>query len=112
VKFIYTTEDGCVDTIKTEVTIKEFKMVIPNIFTPNGDGANDVWEVPDLKKYISNEVVIFDRWGKKVFEANNYNNEWDGGKLGDGVYYFIMRCKGYWKEDVYRGSITIIGSRY
>jgi gliding motility-associated-like protein len=112
VKLIYTTEDGCVDTIRTEVTIKEFKMVIPNVFTPNGDGANDSWEVPDLKKYISNEVVIFDRWGKKVYEANNYSNGWDGGRLGDGVYFYIMKCEGYWKEDVYRGSITIIGSRY
>jgi gliding motility-associated-like protein len=112
VKFIYTTEDGCVDTVRTEVTIKEFEMQIPNVFTPNSDGANDYWDVPDLKKYISNEVVIFDRWGKKVFEANNYSNQWDGGRLGDGVYYYILKCEGYWKEDVYRGSITILGSNY
>jgi len=112
ITFIYTTEDGCVDTVRNEVIIKQFEMEIPNVFTPNGDGANDSWEVPDLKKYISNEVVIFDRWGKKVFEANNYYNQWDGGRLGDGVYFYIMKCMGYWKEDVYRGSVTIIGSRY
>lgn len=112
VTFVYTTEDGCIDTLTTSVPLQEFEMEIPNVFTPNGDGANERWEIPDLKKYISNEIVIFDRWGMKVFEATNYSNDWDGGRLGDGVYFYILRCYGYWKEDVYRGSVTIFGSNY
>jgi gliding motility-associated-like protein len=112
VKFVYTTDDGCTDTLIIEVTIKKFKMNIPNVFTPNGDGTNEKWEIPDLEKYITNEVVVFNRWGKKVFEATDYKNNWDGGKLGDGVYFYILRCKGQWKEDIYRGSVTILGSRH
>lgn len=112
VSFIYTTDDGCVDTMKVTVPLKEFEMDIPNVFTPNGDGANDVWEIRDLEKYISNQIVIFDRWGKKVFEASGYQNNWDGGRLGDGVYFFILKCVGFWKEDIYKGSVTIIGSPY
>jgi gliding motility-associated-like protein len=112
VQFVYTTDDGCVDTTEISVTLKEFEMEIPNVFTPNGDGANEVWEVPDLEKYISNEVIIFNRWGDKVFEASNYQNNWDGGRLGDGVYFYILKCDGYWQQDVYKGSVTIIGSKY
>jgi len=112
VKFVYTTGDGCVDTVETSVTLKEFEMKIPNVFTPNGDGANDTWTIPDLEKYINNKLIIFDRWGKKVFEATSYNNDWDGGRLGDGVYFYILKCEGYWQEDIYKGSVTIIGSSY
>jgi gliding motility-associated-like protein len=112
VQFVYTTEDGCVDTVEISVTLKEFEMEIPNVFTPNSDGANDVWEIRDLEKYISNEVIIFDRWGQRVFESLNYQNNWDGGRLGDGVYFYVLKCEGYWQEDIYRGSVTIIGSKY
>ena len=112
VLFVFTTEDGCTDTLQVEVTLKEFEMVIPNVFTPNGDGANEQWVINDLEKYISNEVIIFDRWGKKVFEALDYRNNWDGGRMSDGVYFYVLKCVGYWKEDIYKGSVTIIGSRY
>lgn len=112
VKFAYTTlTGGCPDTLDVSVIFKPFeKPKIYNVFTPNGDGFNDYWEIPDLKYYISNEVVVFDRWGRKVFEANNYSNNWDGGDLDDGVYYYILRCVGFWKEDVFRGSVTILGN--
>jgi gliding motility-associated-like protein len=113
VKFIYKTDQGCIDTLEASVIYKEFeKPKISTAFTPNGDGVNDYWEIPDLKYYVSNEIVIFDRWGKKVYEANNYLNNWDGGHQSDGVYFYILRCQGYWKEEVFRGSITIIGSKY
>lgn len=112
VLFVYTTIDGCTDTVAQGITLKEFEMEIPNAFTPNGDGYNETWEIPDLEKYISNEIIIFDRWGKKVFESFNYNNNWDGGRLGDGVYFYILKCAGYWQEDVYKGSVTIVGSKY
>jgi gliding motility-associated-like protein len=112
VLFVYTTDDGCVDTLSVSAQLKEFEMEIPNVFTPNGDGTNEFWKIPDLEKYISSEVIIFDRWGKKVFEALDYQGDWDGGRLGDGVYFYILKCAGYWKEEIYKGSVTIIGSRY
>jgi gliding motility-associated-like protein len=110
--FVFTTEDGCIDTMDINITLKEFEMEIPNVFTPNGDGANETWDVPDLDKYISNEVIIYNRWGQKVYEAKDYRGDWDGGRLGDGVYFFVLKCAGYWQEDIYQGSVTIIGSKY
>jgi gliding motility-associated-like protein len=110
VKFIYTTIDGCVDTMEIYTMIKEFKLTVPNVFTPNGDGANDHWEIPNIDRYISNQIVVYNRWGQRVFEFTNYKDQWDGGKLPDGVYFYLLTCKGYWSQDTFKGSVTIIGS--
>jgi hypothetical protein len=56
--------------------------------------------------------VVFNRWGEKVFEAKNYNNNWDGKNLPDGVYFYVLKCRGYWKEDIFNGSVSIYGSSY
>ncbi len=112
VLFIYTTIDGCVDTILAEITVQEFELEVPNVFTPNGDGVNDTYEIPLLERYISNRLVVFNRWGQKVFEASDYNNDWDGGTLSDGVYFYILKCQGYWEEEIFRGSVSIYGSKY
>jgi gliding motility-associated-like protein len=112
VTFIYTTTDGCTDSIKTNVEVKVFELEIPNVFTPNGDGTNETWAIPNLDRYIDNDLIVFNRWGQKVFNSGDYKGDWDGGKLPDGVYFYILRCYGYWKEDVFRGAVSIVGSRY
>ena len=112
VLFIYQTVDGCTDTIFIPITVNDFKLELYNVFTPNGDGINDTYEIPNLDRYISNQFIVFNRWGERVFEAKNYDNDWDGGKLPDGVYYYILKCQGYWEEDVFRGSVSIYGSKY
>ena len=76
-------------------------VVIPNGFTPNGDGFNDTFVILNLEQYPDNTIVIFNRWGDKVFEAQPYLNDWDGNSAGakmklvgdqvtDGTYYFIL----------------------
>lgn len=72
------------------------------LITPNGDGINDFLFIPDLENYESNTVQIFNRYGRKVFEAENYTNQFDGaysltsptfGKdsgLPEGVYFYIV----------------------
>lgn len=83
-------------------------MFIPNAISPNEDGANDTWEIEDLKKYYenckqNNVVRIFNRWGVKVYEKENYmldNNRFKGrsqhsrtvGKnhLPNGTYFFVI----------------------
>lgn len=112
VLFIYTTIDGCIDTIITPVNVQKYKITIYNVFTPNGDGVNDTYEIPNLDRYISNTFIVYNRWGEKVFKEDNYSNDWDGGRLPDGVYFYILKCQGYWKEDIFKGSISIYGSRY
>ena len=109
VKLIVTGSNGCKDSLVQVVNVQEVKLVIPNAFTPNGDGINDTYVVTDLDKYISNYFVVYNRWGKKVFEKTNYvSGDWDGGNLADGTYFFVLRCTGYFSVDEFKGTINII----
>jgi gliding motility-associated-like protein len=110
VKFTYTTIDNCSDTVYIPISVREFELTVYNVFTPNSDGVNDRFEIPNLDRYISNHFYVYNRWGQMVFEKENYNGEWDGGTLPDGVYYYVLKCQGYWEEDVFKGSVSIYGS--
>lgn len=89
---------------------------IPSIFTPNGDGHNDKWEI-DLYKYPHSDITIFDRWGETVFKSADYNNEWDGTFLQtgrhvpDGTYFFIMKAPSLGGQ-VIRGDINILSASH
>jgi len=107
--FKYTTIDGCQDSILLIVPVKELELKVPNVFTPNGDGINDYFEIKKLENFVSNEMVIYNRWGKKVYEVVNYQNDWDGDGLEDGTYYFVIKLKGYFDDDEKYGSVMIIG---
>lgn len=67
------------------------------LFTPNNDGFNDFWEIPELDSYGSCEVKVYNRWGKLVFSSTEYHNEWDGSSNGDNLpsaaYYFIIKTE-------------------
>jgi gliding motility-associated-like protein len=93
------------DMATVSINVRDNKCdFIPNIFTPNNDQTNDVFEIPclDSRLYPNNTLVIFSQWGDKVFEAKGYENTlgkaWNGtfnneaGKeLPDGVYYYIFK---------------------
>ncbi|MFN5334380.1 MAG: gliding motility-associated C-terminal domain-containing protein [Bacteroidota bacterium] len=70
---------------------------IPNAFSPNGDGFNDVWIIDKLEQYPNAVVEIYNRYGKKIFERKGYNrsNAWDGTNNGSPLpvapYYYILR---------------------
>ncbi len=69
---------------------------IPNVFTPNGDGKNDLFVIdPDNEKRIDWHIIILNRWGGQVYEANPYRNNWDGGNLPAGVYYYLLDNQQY-----------------
>ncbi|RZK92236.1 MAG: gliding motility-associated C-terminal domain-containing protein [Pedobacter sp.] len=69
-------------------------VIANNFLTPNGDGKNDFFVVKGLEKYLSNKVTIFDRAGRVVYSASNYQNNWDGyynGRpLAEDTYYFVI----------------------
>ncbi|MGV3529167.1 MAG: PKD-like domain-containing protein [Flavisolibacter sp.] len=88
-----TGEGGCV--AQDEVAIKVLKPFdVPNTFTPNGDGINDTWLIPNLAKYPDCKVQIFNRYGQVVYESHGYVKPWDGlfnGRpLPFGTYYYII----------------------
>ena len=63
--------------------------------TPNGDGKNDFLDIPCLISFPNNEIMIFNRWGDKVFEQTNYQGDWEGDRNGlplpNGTYFYILR---------------------
>ncbi len=89
------------DTSRTATVNVSFipcNIEIPNVFTPNGDGINDYLYIKNVDNinYMNWEVIIFNRWGRKVYETNNYINEdlshsWNGDGSPEGVYYYVVR---------------------
>jgi len=87
---------GTCDTLKPPEIISF--LTVPNIFTPNNDGANDVFKI--TQSHIQTlDCSIYDRWGVKLWELKNPDESWDGttkaGVLcGDGVYYYVLNATG------------------
>ncbi len=104
VTLIVFNDDGCSDTITKIVHIIDDVLVFPNVITPNGDGMNDVLEIKNADKYPNNVIQVYNRWGKMVFEQQNYDNSWDGGNLADGTYYYIFK----YLDNVFQSSLTIL----
>lgn len=82
----------CYDTICSEYVVLPFTIIAPNIITPNGDGKNDNLVFFNLEFYPNARLTVYNRWGGKVYENANYQNNWDGGGLVDGVYYYVVEA--------------------
>ncbi|NVO01520.1 MAG: gliding motility-associated C-terminal domain-containing protein [Bacteroidetes bacterium] len=108
VTLVVITDHGCIDTLKKTVEIINDVLTIPNIITPNGDGKNDVFKITNIEKVPNNHLVIFNRWGKIVYEKDGYNNEWDGGNCPDGVYFIILTYKDSMEH---KGTVTILNEK-
>ncbi len=100
---------GCVAFFDLDVTDQNCDLTIPNVFTPNGDGINDEFEILNLEHYPNAQIVIFNRYGKRVFEHHDYyNNWWDGGNAPDGTYFYVLQYARMGKMRYAEGSVTII----
>lgn len=88
------------------------KLYIPNAFTPNSDGLNDVFGAAG-KGIVEYNLQVFDRWGELVFETNDLEKGWDGKYKGEmseaGTYVYQVLAKGEQTGRVKRnGTITLI----
>jgi gliding motility-associated-like protein len=79
----------------------------PNVMTPNGDGLNDLFRIEGLELYDNSKVEVFDRWGNSVFSSENYKNDWKGGDLPEGTYYYILEVDDP-QGTVHKGILTIL----
>ncbi|MEM8568264.1 MAG: gliding motility-associated C-terminal domain-containing protein, partial [Bacteroidota bacterium] len=85
---------------------------IPNVFTPNGDGVNDTFEIRNITgSGAGSTMLITNRWGKVVFSSDDYyfnnegdNNFWDGGDEPDGVYFYTAEIEG----ETFKGWVEIL----
>ncbi len=110
---IYEAADGSGNTdncsivviVKSESTDDD---IIDNLFTPNGDGVNDFWVLPDNGKYDNCQLTITSRTGLVVYESSSYQNDWDGTYQGkpvlEATYYYLLKCN----ENIQTGAINVI----
>jgi gliding motility-associated-like protein len=122
VRFWAITGQGCDTTVYKDIPLHLPKVNPPNVITPNGDGFNDTFilridsksesdQAPISKYYQRIEMVILNRYGRKLYETTDYKNDWDGGGLSDGTYFYVLKCIGKYTTEVYQGSLTILGGR-
>ncbi len=83
---------------------------IPNVFTPNGDGVNDTWEIVNIEMFPEAEIYVFNRWGQLMFTSKGYTEPWDGRYRGHfvpaGTFMYIIDL--FNDEEPYEGTVTII----
>jgi len=114
--YLSTTDDkGCInsDSVRVEVT-NIFDVLIPNAFSPNNDGVNDLFRIirtRGLRDFVA--FRVFNRWGNMVFESSDFEGEWDGTHKGQalemGVYVYYIAATTYLDEPfVHKGNITLI----
>lgn len=115
-----TDQNGCSDIFCQYVSVyDEPTFYVPNAFTPNGDGKNDIFSIISIGIDPSTfEILIFNRWGNLIFESDDMKFEWDGithrepnsSKAQIDVYVYRVRGVGYITQEIYekRGHITVL----
>lgn len=108
-------EHGCASTSSVTVKVDQSgvpRFVVPNAFTPNGDGRNDCFGIQRWGKTRVEQFSIYNRWGQLVFQSNDPGKCWDGrfaGKLQDsGVYIYIIKARTLCGEVLRKGTLTLI----
>jgi gliding motility-associated-like protein len=107
-KLTVTDSNDCVNSKEFEVVEDcPYKLHVPNVFTPNGDGNNDEFLVKSLR-VDAIHMCIYDRWGKRVFETNDMYESWDAKGYPDGVYTIMLTYHAMGKSHDYIGNVTVI----
>ena len=95
----YTQEYWSREVSPFHISISESILEMPNAFSPNGDGINDIYcAKPGYKSIVEFHAIIFNRWGVKLYEWNDPAGGWDGKYKGkdmpDGTYFVLVKAKG------------------
>ena len=110
-KLTVTNDKGCSAAATT--TIKIFTgLYMPNAFTPNDDGMNDLFRIPPMTNLTLKEFSVYDRWGNRIFTTKNQNKGWDGTfngkKQNTGVYTYFIKSIINSKEVLLKGNFTLV----
>lgn len=100
-------ENGLTSRGTVSVTVTPRELRIPNVFTPNGDGRNDTWEIEGTEGVDRIEVTVVNRWGNEVYRSNDYRSDWNGGNLNEGTYYYSLTTHTGSERQVYTGWVLI-----
>lgn len=109
-------DSGCTAWDSVRITVvPTYEIYVPNVFTPNGDGANDYFEVFGNKdSWKQFEIMVFNRWGEKVYESRDMNFKWDGTYKGviqnPAVFVYTIKLVflDNYVPELYKGSVTLM----
>jgi gliding motility-associated-like protein len=115
-----TDTNNCVNLDSSYILVENSSecFLIPEVVTPNNDGKNDVWHIQGLDPSLSHSIEIFNRWGNRIFNKTEFENDWDcrsncgiiidekNGLVPTGTYFYILKTGGPIGA-VYTGSIEI-----
>ncbi len=106
--------NGCRFTDSLYVSFEdcEISLTIPNVFTPNADGLNDLFYIEGINISAIN-IQIFNRWGQLIFETNDINKSWNGKSPNGidcppGAYFYTITARNSLREKVFSGTITLL----
>ena len=106
-----TSASGCFSTLPVLVVVVT-PLFIPSAFSPNADGRNDVWIIPNISAFPQCEVSIFSRWGELIFFSQGYAQPWDGTykkvPVETGMYTYQIRTGTGPFTTIYRGQLAVI----
>jgi len=89
--------------------LKDIIVYLPNVFTPNGDGQNDIFKPTIIGNIQTYAMTIYDRWGTQVFESASVNDNWTGGDAPEGVYVYVLQIlANNGKKTEYTGTLTLL----
>lgn len=110
--YTVTATDGCGRSVEVSTFVQvECDVVIPNVFSPNGDGMNDYWVIDGITSK-QNTVRIYNRWGQTVYSTSNYRNNWAGTDLPDGTYFYEVLVLNRGEQEVHTGHLTLLRNRW
>jgi gliding motility-associated-like protein len=96
------------DVIRTVQTLPTFDN-LRSLFTPNNDGMNDTWYIPDIEQYGKFSIQIFNRFGKLLYESSAYKNDWNGtyngSPLPSASYYYLIKSS---EKGIIKGVVNIL----
>ena len=102
---------GCIATFAVVVEVSE-PLYIPSAFSPNADGMNDSWIIPNIGSFPQAEVSIYSRWGELIFFSKGYTQPWDGTYRQEtvemGVYTYQIKTNNGVLTTTYRGQLSVI----
>lgn len=84
------TEGNWSNVATVTIVVAANPLRVPNIFTPNGDGQNDRFEIEGIEGFDRAELVVFNRWGNEIYRQNDYDNSWGGAGIHEGTYYYVL----------------------
>jgi gliding motility-associated-like protein len=111
-QLIAISDQDCKDTVQGQVYIRtNYRVYIPNVFSPNGDGKNDLFR-PAMRGFAESELNIYNRWGERLFQSRD-NAGWDGTYRGqpvpEGVYMYTLSVLNlYGEKQFFNGKVVLM----